>query len=190
MATNVRGEQRRELLLNAAVRVVAGGGAGALTHRAVASTAGVSHASVTYHYPSIADLRRATLTFAANKVGPEFAASLSCNEGGTAVLEDLVSRWRQIGLNHREEFVTLFALLIEALYDEDLRADVDGLFAQPTQALVDEGVPLPAAETIIGSLIGSALIALARSEPDEALGRFDAGVVTLLDAMRNGLSHE
>ncbi|MFZ1382570.1 MAG: TetR family transcriptional regulator [Scrofimicrobium sp.] len=187
MATNVRGEQRRELLLNAAIKVVANGGAGALTHRAVAREAGVSHASVTYHYPSTADLRRATLAFAANTVGPEFVASLSCDEGGVAVLEDLVARWRQIGLTRRDEFITLFALLVEALYDEELRRDVDELLTQPTQALVDEGVPLPAAETIIGSLVGSALIALARSKPDEALGRFDAGVITLLDAMRKGL---
>ena len=55
-----RGAARRELLLDAAARVVSERGSAALTHRAVAAEAGVSLASVTYHFASVADLHRAT----------------------------------------------------------------------------------------------------------------------------------
>ena len=68
-----RGTTRKILLLDAAVRIVAEFGANALTHRAVAKSAQVSLASVTYHYPSSVALRSAAYEYAGARIGQEFA---------------------------------------------------------------------------------------------------------------------
>ncbi|MCL2424350.1 MAG: TetR family transcriptional regulator, partial [Micrococcales bacterium] len=63
-----RGEASRAAMLTAATRVVASQGIQALTHRAVAAEAKVSHARVAYHFASVADLRQATLSQAGNRI--------------------------------------------------------------------------------------------------------------------------
>lgn len=179
---NARGIERRGLILRAAVTVVARGGAGALTHRAAATEAGISLASVTYHFPSSDDLRRATFAFAADEIGPAFAASFECDGDHAAIIEDLARRWRDLGMTHRESFITLFSLLVEALHDPDLRSDVDGLLAFPIKTLTDEGISSSTADALVGSLVGLVLIALARNRPEEALDQFDQSVMALLAA--------
>lgn len=185
---NVRGVERRATILRAAVEVVARGGAGALTHRAVAAQAGVSLASITYHFPSVDDLRRATLIYAADVVGTEFAASFTCGGDERAIIEELAVRWRHIGLTHRGEFSALFSLLVEALHDPELRSDVDELIDVPTRMLTQSGISAATADALIGSLIGLALVALARDEPESALGQFDAAVAALLEAFGSSCS--
>lgn len=182
---NARGMQRRHLILNAAVNVVARGGSGALTHRAAASEAGVSLASVTYHFPSIETLRRATLSYVAESLGADFAESIQC-DGEGAALQKLAERWRTIGLTRQAEFVALFSLLVDALHDPDLRGDISGLLAIPVEILTREGVREPVAQTIVGSLVGLALTALARSKPEQALSQFDDSVEVLLKAFSAG----
>jgi DNA-binding transcriptional regulator YbjK len=51
-----RSRDRRELLLRAAVDLLADGGPKAVTHRAVAARAGVPQASTTYYFASIQEL--------------------------------------------------------------------------------------------------------------------------------------
>lgn len=51
-----KGEARRDALVEAAARLVAGHGPDALTHRAVATGAGVSAAATTYYFETIEDL--------------------------------------------------------------------------------------------------------------------------------------
>lgn len=53
----LRGEQRRQELMTAGLSLVATEGIDAVTHRSVAKACGVSVASVTYHYPTVAELR-------------------------------------------------------------------------------------------------------------------------------------
>ncbi|MCW4457679.1 TetR/AcrR family transcriptional regulator [Microbacterium sp. MPKO10] len=60
-----RGMQTRERILDAAIEIIAEGGAGAATQRMVAARAEMSLASITYHFPSareliIAAMRRAS----------------------------------------------------------------------------------------------------------------------------------
>lgn len=189
MAGNARGEQRRSVILQAAVGVVARGGVGALTHRATAGAAEVSLASVTYHFPGIGDLRRATLARAAEVVGREFAGSLDCGADRDAAVAALVDRWRQVGLAHRVEFRALFALLAEALHDPELHGQVDALLAAPTAMLVERGCPDDLAEGVVGALVGLALINLARSPGDAgdgapaAVRRFERSVIALFGGL-------
>lgn len=55
------GTSARERILHATLRVIAGGGVGAVTNRRVASEAGVALGSLTYHFPSQTELLRDSL---------------------------------------------------------------------------------------------------------------------------------
>lgn len=57
-----RSRQRREALLNAAVELFVEGGSRAVTHRAVASRAGLPSATTTYYFATIDDLLREALS--------------------------------------------------------------------------------------------------------------------------------
>ncbi|MGH3473562.1 MAG: TetR/AcrR family transcriptional regulator [Aeromicrobium sp.] len=59
--TQGRSRQRREELLAAAIELFAEGGSRAVTHRAVARTAGLPPATTTYYFASIEDLLREAL---------------------------------------------------------------------------------------------------------------------------------
>ncbi len=117
-----RGSARRGLLLDAAVRVVAGAGSGALTHRAVAAEAKVSLASVTYHFPSIAELRRETLTHAGSSIGLELADLVSAASVNIDDTPEICAAYavRLVG-ERRIETAAVFELIVAAAHDEDLR---------------------------------------------------------------------
>ena len=57
----VKGERRRRALLEAALTLIGRGGPAALTHRALASEAGVPLAATTYYFTSKDELLRETL---------------------------------------------------------------------------------------------------------------------------------
>lgn len=62
-----RGDRRRELLLDAAMEVIAADGAGAVTHRAVAARAGVPPAAPGYYFTGVDDILVAALTRAGRR---------------------------------------------------------------------------------------------------------------------------
>jgi DNA-binding transcriptional regulator YbjK len=121
-----RGQARRTLLLDAAVRVVARDGAGDLTHRAAAAEAGVSLASVTYHFASIQALRRATFDHAGSIVGLAFrarvlAAGADIEDAG-GILADYATT---LLAERREATVAVFEMIIAATHDRELRPVVE-----------------------------------------------------------------
>lgn len=65
---HARAERTRTAILGASVKLIALGGLPALTQRRVASEAGTSLASVTYHFPSLDDLTCAALEEASRQV--------------------------------------------------------------------------------------------------------------------------
>ncbi|MBW0106437.1 TetR/AcrR family transcriptional regulator [Pseudonocardia sp. KRD291] len=77
-----RGERRRELLLDAALAVIARDGAGQVTHRAVAAEAGVSPASPGHHFTSVDDILVAALTRAGQRYVDAVDEVLAAVRGG------------------------------------------------------------------------------------------------------------
>lgn len=71
-----RGQERRRLLLAAALRVIGRGGVAAVTHRAVAAEAGVPKSVATYHFPAVADLLAAALRDSVDAYATALAAAL------------------------------------------------------------------------------------------------------------------
>lgn len=115
-----RGEERKQRLLDSAVAVVAEGGSGSLTHRAVASDAGVSVASVTYHFPSIEDLRMAMFDHAGSVVGLAFRAIVS--NAARESIPDLAADYAvTLVRDHRTETVAVFEMIVAAAHDPSLR---------------------------------------------------------------------
>jgi DNA-binding transcriptional regulator YbjK len=117
-----RGAARRGLLLDAAVRVVAARGSGSLTHRAVASEAEVSLASVTYHFPSIGELRRATLQHAGTGIGMELVGLV---RAATATVDDTPTICAAFAVRlvtqRRVETAAVFEMIVAAGHDPELR---------------------------------------------------------------------
>jgi len=117
-----RGAARRNLLLDAAVRVVARSGSGSLTHRAVASEAQVSIASVTYHFASIGDLRRETLQHAGSSIGLELADLVLAASTRVEDIPEICARYAvRLVVERRIETAAVFELIVAAAHDEDLR---------------------------------------------------------------------
>ncbi len=119
---HARGAARRGLVLDAAVRVVAASGSGALTHRAVASEAHVSIASVSYHFASIGELRRATLEHAGSSIGMELAGLVLA---ASASIDDTPAICAAFAVRlvaeRRVETAAVFEMIVAAGHDDDLR---------------------------------------------------------------------
>lgn len=83
----LRGQQRRTELLTATLAVIERGGVAAVSHRAVATEAGVSVASTTYHFATLDDLLVAALTWAAEDLTAELQERV--NEMGARPADEL-----------------------------------------------------------------------------------------------------
>jgi DNA-binding transcriptional regulator YbjK len=117
-----RGVARRTLLLDAAVRVVAGSGAGGLTHRAVATEAHVSVASVSYHFPSVDELRRQTFEHAGSSIGVELAELVLATSTNVEDTPEICGGYAaRLVEERRVETAAVFELIIAAGHDEALR---------------------------------------------------------------------
>lgn len=114
---------RRGVLLEAALRVIAGSGVDAATHRAVAAEAGVALASTTYHFTSKSDLvrqalelviERSTATVAAHAAppGPQSAGEL---------VDRLVALADALASDHGAPLTAQYELLLEAGRQPELR---------------------------------------------------------------------
>jgi DNA-binding transcriptional regulator YbjK len=118
----LRGEARRMLLLDASVRIVAGLGARALTHRAAAKAASVSLASVTYHFPSSADLRRATYEHAGSRLSLQFIEQIPPETAKLDTLPDICGAFAvQLLTKNRTDALTVFEMIVAASHDPELR---------------------------------------------------------------------
>lgn len=195
---NTRGRMRRLLLLASASGVASDSGVGGLTHRAVAERSRVSLASVTYHFPTVADLRRETLEYVARSLGEAFDATLACPNGATVSQEEtvdaepdalrqavstLVGRWVQIGHSHRDDLRALMGFLAASLHDRELGPACEEALAVPVRILEAVGCPRQRARTLVSSLLGLSLVALL---PDgggegEAVDQFESEAAFLVE---------
>jgi DNA-binding transcriptional regulator YbjK len=108
-----RSRDRRELLLRAAVDLLADGGPKAVTHRAVAARAGVPQASTTYYFASIKQLTDEALRLHLSERTGELQAMITeaTAKGGSAediarvLAEMLITRSRDIAIAQFEVYM-------------------------------------------------------------------------------------
>src|SRR5476651_2276383 len=148
-----RGAARRILLLEAAVRIVAASGSGSLTHRAVAEEAHVSIASVTYHFPSIGDLRRETLEHAGSSIGLELAGLVLAASTRVEETPEICRAFAvRLVVERRIETAAVFELIVAAAHDDDLRPMV-ALFNDRLATLLHPYVGDQPSAQIVGAAI-------------------------------------
>lgn len=152
-----RGAARRALLLDTAIELVADAGAGALTHRAVATRAQVSLASVSYHFSSIDDLRTAMFEHAqqivASQVAQAGVQSESAPESFAQFAADLVVA---LLTEHRAATIAMQEMVTAAAHDSALRPTFHRFHEELGELLAscigDRDTGLTAASTIQGLL--------------------------------------
>ena len=172
----LRGEARRGLLIDAALRVIAAEGPSAVTHRRVAAEAGLPLAATTYWFASKDELIVAAYSVAAERdIGRvrELAAATAATpaaELGSALAELMAG-----DLTHeRADLMASYALWLESARRPELRAIerawTDSYAAVVAEMLAAAGAPDPdaAARLLIAAIDGLILGELASDEPSGA----------------------
>ncbi|QEC46545.1 TetR family transcriptional regulator [Baekduia soli] len=168
-ARPVRGEARRELILDAAIRVLGHEGPGMLTHRRVAAAAGLPLAATTYWFASKEELLVSAYRRAADRdIARVRAVALAHERDGLDVadaLADLVASELQDG---RSALIACFTMSLEAARRPQLR-DIEAEWTEAyveaiSAMLVAAGSPQPRidAEVLTAALDGLLLAHLAR----------------------------
>lgn len=184
----VRGAARRAALLDAAISVVADNGSGALTHRAVASTAQVSLASVTYHFASIEELRTSTFERALGVLDDELTRA--AQDGGTLERMPRVYANYVVALltEHRQATMTVNEMIVAASHDDNLRPTFH-TYQQRFAGLLDHCVGGHEAGLMVAAAL-QGLILSALTYPHEGTADhgdtapWRAAVVDLIDRVR------
>ena len=169
----LRGEARRGLIVEAALRLIGEEGPGAVTHRRVAAEAGLPLAATTYWFKGKDDLLVSAYELAAERDMArvrdlsDAVAGLSAAELGPA-LADLVAG--ELG-EHRAALMASYALWLESARRPELRA-VERAWTQDYAAVIGEllaaaGAPEPqdAARLLIAALDGLMLGELSSDAP-------------------------
>ena len=179
-----RGTARRTLLLDAAVRVVAGAGSGSLTHRAVASEADVSVASVTYHFASIEELRRETLSHAGSSIGLELANLVLAASANVDETPDICAAYAvRLVTERRVETAAVFELIVAAAHDEDLRPVVAVYHGMLADLLTPYEGDRGRAQTVAAGVQGLLLVQMVSPFPPDPTG-LGAAVADLIRRYR------
>ncbi len=162
-----RGTTRKTLLLDAAVRIVAGFGANTLTHRAVAKSAQVSLASVTYHFPSSEALRSATYEYAGSQIGQELVRLVLETASNLEALPDICADFTaRLVTDHRINTMTVFEMIVAAGHDPQL-SPVTRLLNERLAKLLEPYLGSnTAAHTVSAAMQGLVLTALAIDRPN------------------------
>lgn len=132
-----KGEARRGALLDAVVRVLERGGPGAVTHRSVASEAGVPLAAATYYFATLDDLYVSALRRA--------------TDGQVALFDDLAAgsirdfarvlhRWAIVD---RASAIAQYELLFLAMRRDALRDAADVWYSSLEKAIAASGIDEP-----------------------------------------------
>lgn len=190
-ATRERGKQRKSLLLEATIRVMAERGLAGVTHRAVAAEAGVSVSSTTYFFDSLDDM-----------VGEAVSEALAGEMERLAVFRERVQSRRHDGSAIIDDFteylrgdrdastIAQFEVYLFASRRPELQARVAGIIRM-TRTLAHEVLAAAglhderAAGAALAMIDGFALHRLADPHPDHfeivarALRALLAGFATL-----------
>ncbi len=129
----LRGEQRRQQLIDAALTVLARDGLSGFTHRAVAAEAGVALASATYHFQGIDDLAVSAILEATD----DFVRSIRERSDGTSISGYAAALADELSL-HRGRLIAGHELYLLASRRPALREAAQAWMLAGTEPLLRE----------------------------------------------------
>lgn len=180
-----RSRNRRELLLRAAVELLADGGPRAVTHRAVAARAGVPQASTTYYFESIQQLTDEALRLHLSEWKAELQAMIAQATGNGQTIEQIAWQLAEFLITRsRETAIAQFEVYMQAGRNPELRAHVEqtlAAFEHLAESVLDflgAREPERAAPVLVALIDGFLLHRVARP------GNERADAVALFEAMR------
>lgn len=163
---------RRQAIVEAAGRVIARHGLGALTHRRVAAEAEVPVGSTTYYFSDLGALREAALGYAATRSAEDleqWRRELDQNADLPATLARLAAKY----LTDRDRHRTLNELYLAATHRPELQP-LAQLWPNGLVALLQPRVGRRAAAAIAMFLDGATLHALVTGTPPSVQALTDA----------------
>jgi len=180
-----RSRSRRELLLRAAVELLADGGPRAVTHRAVAARAGVPQASTTYYFESIQQLTDEALRLHLSERTAELEAMIASATAKGGSTEDIARVLAEMLIARSHEIaIAQFEVYLQAGRNLELRDHVEQAlctFARITEsvlAFLGAREPARAAPVFVALIDGFLLHRVARP------GHHHADAESLFEAMR------
>lgn len=193
-----RSERTRRGILEAALELLAAGGPAAVTHRAVATRAGVSLGATTYHFASKYDLLdevyRLHLTRVRERAQSILEAFGGDSRGAPASARDRLvaglTRYLQEGVRRdRVGSLATFELALERARDPALRrrlraaGDRSNAYAAQMLRALGSRTPEPDAELLVAVLAGLRLAWLAEGEGSAMARRVPAVLERVADLL-------
>lgn len=174
-----RGAASRDGILDAACELVTSEGVGSLTHRSVASTAGMSAARVAYHFPTVEDLLAAVAEEYLARFDRDLRARAAEALLGTrSIVEICTTLLHELVTDRSAEFLSMVEIRL-ALSRRGRQVRDPGIVA-----LVQSfGVSSGEARSISAAMFGFAVLAAADDEPVHR-GEVEAHVRLVLGAPR------
>jgi DNA-binding transcriptional regulator YbjK len=181
----------RERILQATLELIGEQGIGGVTNRAVATRAGVSLGSLTYHFGSQTDLLREALLLFVSREARRLEALAERLDGTSPPLGEVAEEVMGIVQTaHRHELLAQMELYLQAARDPELREIAARVYAAydhaAHQMLVALGVPDPGplVPAVIALIDGFELRRLALDVP--AAPALAEGLASLVRAGRGG----
>ena len=157
-----RGHRRRTALMSSGVGLIARDGIDAVTHRAVASESGASLATVTYHFPTVVELKSAIFRWAGERVLEEMTQAAQVSAASNSDTAEVASAFAyRLCTAERDLAVVLLQLLVAAGSDEELRPVVEELNDR-TASILAQSVDPAETPVVVASIQGVLLSALTR----------------------------
>ncbi|MEU6573460.1 TetR family transcriptional regulator [Streptomyces sp. NPDC046805] len=168
------GDRTREQILDSAITLIAAGGLTAATQRKVAQHAGVSLASVTYHFRTATDLLDAALARATSlHVARLERLRDRALSGELSLIEAYRAAARDADGAVADSAVAAYELLVGAIRNERLRPRVDELVAA-LSAFFEPWVPPPESSTgMAATFFSLTLFDLARGGSPETSAQIE-----------------
>ncbi|MGB4777794.1 TetR/AcrR family transcriptional regulator [Microbacterium sp.] len=165
-----RGRLRRELILRTAVDVIDRRGGGALTHRAVADSGGISLASVTYHFPSARQLSAATYEWAGLRLLDYMANAADWASVTVGAFPELAGQVAAgLALQRRGELITVNHMSLASADDANLHA-MSQQFRGRSAGVFDAFVEPGSSPILLAAVNGLLVYALSdRTVPQERI---------------------
>ena len=162
MATTAKGEARRQLLLDAALRILERDGTAGVTHRAVATEAGVPLAAATYYFASIDELMLSSLRLATEQQVALFSHLAATD---LRVFAEVLVDW---AITHRTMALAQYELMFLAMRRPALRSDAELWYAALADAVTAIGLSPERADVVAIAIDGLVLRMLWRQEPSDS----------------------